>query len=379
MTMADDGVADTAAALTVALGPRSYRIVVGEGLLDEADRHVRPVLSGPRAVVVTDRNVAARYLDPVAGALGRGGIDVRTVVLPAGEGTKDLAHLGRLTDRLLDGGAERGTTVIALGGGVVGDLAGFAAAVLLRGVPFVQMPTTLLAQVDSAVGGKTGVNTRHGKNLLGAFHQPRLVLADTRALDTLPRRQLLAGYAEVVKYGLLGDAGFFDWLEAHGAAVCAGDRAAQRHAILTGCAAKAAIVAADEREAGRRALLNLGHTFGHALEAQTGFGDRLLHGEAVALGMVLAFDLSADLGLCPPGDAARARRHLASVGLATDLEGLADPDWTPEGLVRHMFSDKKVEGGRLTLILVRGIGRAFVARGVAVDRVRAAWQRALRR
>ncbi|MEK7245329.1 MAG: 3-dehydroquinate synthase family protein, partial [Pseudomonadota bacterium] len=255
-----------------------------------------------------------------------------------------------------------------LGGGVIGDLTGFAAAVVLRGVNFIQVPTTLLAQVDSAVGGKTGINTRHGKNLVGAFHQPRLVLADVAALDTLPRRELLAGYAEIAKYGLIGDPGFFAWLEANGAAVIAGDRAARRHAVRTSCAAKAAVVAADETEKGERALLNLGHTFGHALEAETGFGEALLHGEAVAVGLALAFDFSARLGLSPPEDAARVRRHLVAIGLPAELAHLhrfgRKPGWTAERLMTHMGRDKKVAGGMLTFILARGIGQAFIRHDV---------------
>ncbi len=379
MTVSERSVADPTATQTVDLGERSYEIHVGEGLLAAADRYLPPVMPRPRAIVVTDRNVADRYLETVLQALGRGGIACADVVLPTGEQTKDIAHLSELTDRLLDARIERGTTLIALGGGVIGDLTGFAAAILLRGVPFVQIPTTLLAQVDSSVGGKTGINTRQGKNMLGAFYQPSLVLADTTTLDSLPRRELLAGYAEVAKYGLLGNEAFFRWLESHGEAVCAGDHSAQRHAIVTSCAAKATIVADDERESGHRALLNLGHTFGHALEAETGFSDRLLHGEAVAIGMVMAFDLSVTLNLCPPGDAARVRRHFAHIGLPTDLDGLVGSTWTADGLLQHMFSDKKVDDGRLTLILVRGIGEAFIERSVAVDRVRETWRRALLR
>ena len=301
-----------------------------------------------------------------------------SIVLPAGEPTKDLAHLEDLTDRLLDARVERATTLIALGGGVVGDITGFAAAIVLRGLDFIHIPTTLLAQVDSSVGGKTGINTRHGKNLLGAFHQPRLVLADVGVLETLDRRNFLAGYAETVKYGLLGDAPFFSWLEAEGANLCAGDRAARRHAVLRSCAAKAAIVALDERESGRRQLLNLGHTFGHALEAQVGFTDALLHGEAVAIGMVLAFDLSVRLGLCPPDDAERARRHLAERGLPVSLADLSGRGWTADALFAHMLHDKKARDGRPTLVLVRGIGQAFTTRDVEAQAVRALLDDALK-
>jgi 3-dehydroquinate synthase len=350
--------------LVVGLGARAYEIVIGEGLIADAGRHVQPLLRLPRVAIVTDANVAARYLDAFRASLDRAGIASETITLPPGEGTKDFTHLENLAEHILAFGIERASTLVALGGGVVGDLTGFAAAVLLRGIDFIQVPTTLLAQVDSAVGGKTGINTRQGKNLVGAFHQPRLVLADVAALDTLPRRELLAGYAEVVKYGLIGDPGFFAWLEANGAALIAGDRRLRRHAVKTSCAAKAAIVAVDETEKGARALLNLGHTFGHALEAETGFGEALLHGEAVAVGLALAFDFSARLGLCPSEDAARVRRHFAAVGLPADLAQIRErgrkPGWTAGTLMAHMGRDKKVAGGRLTFILARGIGQAFI-------------------
>ncbi|MCP5366898.1 MAG: 3-dehydroquinate synthase [Hyphomicrobiales bacterium] len=354
--------------LNVALGARAYDIHVGEDLIDGAGALMAPVLARPRVVVVSDANVAPLYLDRLGASLDRTGIAHDAVVLPAGEQTKDFDHLRDLTGRLLDLRVERSTTLVALGGGVIGDLTGFAAAITLRGLDFVQIPTTLLAQVDSSVGGKTGINVPQGKNLVGAFHQPRLVLADTTALDSLPPRELRAGYAEVVKYGVIGDRPFFDWLVENGEAVCGQGgnvRPARRHAVLTGCRAKAGVVAEDERESGRRALLNLGHTFGHALEAETGYGDRLLHGEAVAIGMVMAMDLSARLGLCPPGDADALRRHLDAVGLPTGLRGLADGSWTAERLMAHMALDKKVEGGRVTFILARGLGQAFVSRDVA--------------
>jgi 3-dehydroquinate synthase len=266
---------------------------------------------------------------------------------------------------------ERSSLLVAFGGGVIGDLAGFAASILLRGLDFIQIPTSLLAQVDSSVGGKTGINTPHGKNLVGSFHQPRLVLADTGVLRTLPKRELLAGYAEVVKYGLIDDPDFFQWLEDHGLAIVEGDPAARRHAILTSCAAKAAIVAEDERESGRRALLNLGHTFGHALEAELGYDQRLLHGEAVAIGLVLAFELSTALGLCPAADTAAVRRHLAAVGLPTDLEAVPGVVWSVEALIEHMRRDKKVRDGRVSFVLVRGIGKAFMAGDIALDDVAA--------
>ena len=364
MTAPDDGEAPAPDRLAVELGPRSYDIVVGEHLVATAGRSMRPLLSRPAVAVVTDAVVAPLYLDTLKAALDEVDIDHASIILPAGERTKDLPHLRDLTDRLLDARIERGTSLVALGGGVIGDITGFAAAILLRGLDFIQIPTTLLAQVDSSVGGKTGINTRHGKNLLGAFHQPRLVLVDVGTLDTLGDREFLAGYAEVVKYGLLGDAGFFAWLEANGAALCAGDREARRRAVLAGCAAKAAIVAEDEREAGRRALLNLGHTFGHALEAEARYGNALLHGESVAIGMVLAFDLSVRLGLCPPDHAARVRRHLAERGLPVSPKAVAGPSWTADALISHMMRDKKVRDGKLTLVLVHGIGEAFASSDV---------------
>jgi len=266
---------------------------------------------------------------------------------------------------------ERSTTLIALGGGVIGDLVGYTAASVLRGLPFIQVPTTLLSQVDSSVGGKTGINTHHGKNLVGAFYQPKLVLADTATLNTLDRRQLLAGYAEVVKYGLIDDLEFFEWLELHAQALIDGDMDKRRHAVLTSCAAKARVVAEDEREGGRRALLNLGHTFGHALEAETGYGDALLHGEAVSIGTVMAFELSQNMDLCPGQDTGRVAAHFDAVGLMADLSHLDTQGWTAEALLDHMSRDKKVEGGKLTFILTHGIGQAFISREVNVDALRA--------
>jgi len=358
------------ATMTVELGPRSYDIVIGEGLLADAGPLMAPLLAQPRVVVVTDANVAPLWLAPVEGSLDAAGIQHQSIVLDAGEGTKDFAHIEELTGTLLDARVDRTTTLVALGGGVVGDITGFAAAVTLRGLDFVQLPTTLLAQVDSAVGGKTGINAPQGKNLIGAFHQPRLVLADIGALATLPARERCAGYAEVVKYALIGNAPFFDWLEEHGKAVVDGDADACRRAVLTSCEAKAAVVAADERELGARALLNLGHTFGHALEVLTGYGEALLHGEAVAIGMVMAFDLSARLGLCPPTDRDRVRRHLEAVGLPVGLGGLggaAGGDWSAAALIEAMGQDKKARAGSLALVLVRGIGEAFVTRDVEMD------------
>jgi 3-dehydroquinate synthase len=346
----------------VDLAERGYDIHIGPGLLDRAGELIRPVMRGNRALVVTDDQVAPLYLERVQKSMLAAGLMPMSTVVPAGEKTKDFKHLEALLDAMLDARAERGTMVVALGGGVIGDLTGFAASILLRGVDFVQIPTTLLAQVDSSVGGKTGINTRHGKNLVGAFHQPRLVLADTAALDTLPRRQILAGYAEVVKYGVIDDAPFFQWLEDNAVALIAGDPEARRHAIATSCRAKARIVAADEREGGVRALLNLGHTFGHALEAETGFSDEMLHGEAVAIGMVMALRLSVRLGLAPAADSERLVRHLDAVGLPSALPG--GRSWEVSRLIEHMQGDKKVKDGKVTFVLAKGIGASFLTRDV---------------
>jgi 3-dehydroquinate synthase len=354
-----------AARLRVELGARGYDIVVGGGLLAQAGALMRPVLRQDRVVVVTDTNVAALHLRRLEAGLDDAGISHAAIVLPPGEQTKDFRHFQKLAEDLLGFGIERRTTLVALGGGVVGDLTGFAAATLLRGLAYVQIPTTLLAQVDSSVGGKTAIDTIHGKNLVGAFHQPALVLADMDTLATLSRRELLAGYAEVVKYGLIRDRAFFEWLDAAAPGLVAGDAAARREAVLQSCAAKAEIVASDEREEGERALLNFGHTFGHALETEIGFGDALLHGEAVALGMRLAFDLSVRLGLCPEHAAQRVRRHYAAVGLPLALGGTANARaLSPDALLRHMRRDKKVRDGKITLILARDIGDAFISREV---------------
>ncbi|KAF0136708.1 MAG: 3-dehydroquinate synthase [Rhodospirillaceae bacterium] len=356
--------------LRVDLGSRSYVIHVGSGLIDRAGALVAPVLRQRRVFVVSDTLVAPLYLDRLQVALTATGIAVESTVLPAGEQTKSFAFLKRLLDTLLTARCERQTTLIALGGGVIGDLTGFAAAILLRGIDFVQIPTTLLAQVDSAVGGKTGIDTSHGKNLIGAFHQPRLVIADTATLDTLPAREIRAGYAEVVKYGCIDTPAFFAWLEDHGPRLlAAGDAEVRRHVVLTSCAAKARVVAADEREDGPRALLNLGHTFGHALEAETGFGPDLLHGEAVAVGLVLAFDLSVRRGLCPTAEADRLRRHLAGVGLPVSIRQAVARPLAPDHLLAHMLRDKKVRDGRLTFVLARGIGHAFLDRMVTMEQV----------
>jgi 3-dehydroquinate synthase len=360
----------------VALGRRSYDILVGGGLIARAGSLIAPQLQERRALIVTDATVARLYLEELAHSLEAAGIRQEAVILPPGEATKDFRHLEELCGRMLEARIERGSMILALGGGVIGDLAGFAASILLRGIEFIQIPTTLLAQVDSSVGGKTGINTAQGKNLIGSFHQPRMVLADIDALESLPRRELLAGYAEVVKYGLINDPAFFSWLETHGADLIDGDPAARRHAVMTSCAAKAAVVAADEREADQRALLNLGHTFGHALEAECGYTDELLHGEAVAIGMVMAFELSAMLGLCPSEDPARVARHLASVGLPTSPAAIGR-GFDAGRLVHHMRQDKKVKDGRLTFVLTRGIGRAFLSRDVEPAQLEALLARAL--
>lgn len=361
----------------VALGPRSYDVQVGDGALARAGPLVAGIAAGAPVFVVTDETVAGLHLPALEAALAGAGLAPIAVVLPAGEATKDFAHLERLVGAILDRRPERGSAVVALGGGVVGDLAGVAAALVLRGIALVQVPTTLLAQVDSAVGGKTAINTAHGKNLVGAFHQPRLVLADTAVLDTLDRRELAAGYAEIVKYGVLGDREFFDWLERDGAGVIDGDADARRRAVVRSCEAKAAIVAEDERERGRRALLNLGHTFGHALEAAAGYGAGLLHGEAVAIGMTMALELSVALGFCPAGDAGRVRRHLEAVGLPTAPAEAGLGACRPADLLAFMRRDKKTRGGRMTLVLARGIGEAFVSADVAPEAVEEALRRAL--
>ena len=359
--------------IRVELGAHAYDVHIGPGLLDAAGVALRELGLTRPAIIVTEPAVAeAGHLDRLQAGLAAADVAARTVLVPGGEASKSLERFAELAESILELGVERATPVIALGGGVIGDLAGFAAATLLRGLPLVQVPTTLLAQVDSSVGGKTGVNSRLGKNLIGSFHQPRLVLADLDTLTSLPTRELRAGYAEIVKYGVLGDAAFFGWLEANGAAVLAGEPAAQRHAVAVSCAAKAAIVAADEREtSGRRALLNLGHTFAHAFEALGGYDGGMLHGDAVACGMVLATELSARLSLCPPADAARVRRHLAAVELPVSPAQLGAGRFDTEAVIAAMARDKKVKGGKIALVLVRGIGQAFLTSDVDLDNLRA--------
>ena len=360
------------ATLQVALGDRSYPIAIGAGLIGQADELLAPMVPLRRTMIVTDENlVATGHPERLAGALARAGVASATLVLPAGEATKCWARLEQVVEAFLEFGVERRSVVVALGGGVIGDLVGFAAAATLRGIDFIQIPTTLLSQVDSAVGGKTGINSPRGKNLIGAFHQPKAVLIDTEVLDGLPLRELRAGYAEVAKYGLIRDAdGFFPWLERHGAAVLAGDPAARAEAIRRSLEVKAAIVAADEREtSGERALLNFGHTFAHAYEALAGYDGGVLHGEAVAIGMVKALRLSVRLGHCAAADLDRARAHLAGLGLPTRIAEVSNRPFPADQLLAAMAKDKKVESGRLRFVLVRRIGEAFTSGEVPKEAV----------
>ena len=352
--------------ITVGLPGHEYDIHVGTGLLARAGELIAPFARG-LVPIVTDANVASLHLAPLTSSLKRAGIGTEPIVLASGEGTKSFDGLEMLTGALLKTGVDRGGLVIALGGGVIGDLTGFAAGILKRGIAFAQIPTTLLSQVDSSVGGKTGINTAEGKNLVGLFHQPKTVMADISSLDTLPHRELLAGYAEVAKYGALGDAEFFSWLETRGADAIAGNKDARIHIVAHSCRMKADIVARDERETGERALLNLGHTFGHALEAVTGYSQRLLHGEAVSIGMVLAFRLSERLGHAPPGDTTRLENHLRSIGLPTAIEDIPGPRPMADDVLAHMLHDKKAKDGRITFVLSHGIGRAFLSADVPMD------------
>jgi 3-dehydroquinate synthase len=361
--------AEPPATVDVALGGRSYTIHIAHRLIEQAGALVRPLLRRPFCAIVTDANVAQHHLPSLQAALDASGIRSAAIIMPPGESSKSYAGLSDLCERLLAAGVERADLVLAFGGGVIGDLAGFAAAILRRGVAYVQVPTTLLAQVDSSVGGKTGINSALGKNLVGAFHQPRAVIADLALLPTLPPRELRAGYAEVVKYGLLGDAAFFAWLEHHGQAVLACEPQALKHAVATSCGAKAAIVAVDETETGPRALLNLGHTFGHALEAATGYGDQLIHGEAVAIGLGMAFRFSERLARCPPGTATRVTAHLAALGLPVDLAAIRPLLPDAAGLLAIMRQDKKARAGELAFILVRGIGEAYVETGIPEEAI----------
>jgi 3-dehydroquinate synthase len=362
--------APTPTIVPVELGDRSYEIMIGPGLLGSVGRIMADRFPRARASIVTDSNVRAHHMAALAASLDVAGVKHDAIEVTPGEGSKSYGTLQKVVDAILAGRFERGDLVLAFGGGVVGDLAGFAASIARRGMRFIQIPTTLLAQVDSSVGGKTGINSAHGKNLVGAFHQPSLVIADTEILDTLPKREFLAGYAEIAKYGLINDAGFFAWLEKNWPQVMVGGGAEREHAIATSCRAKAAIVAADEFETGDRALLNLGHTFGHALEAATGYSDRLIHGEGVSIGMVLAHAFSAREGLCPPADATRVEAHLKAVGLPTRIDQIPGPRLGVETLLTHIAQDKKVSRGSLTFILTRGIGKAYIARDVSPGSVR---------
>ncbi|MEM6759220.1 MAG: 3-dehydroquinate synthase [Pseudomonadota bacterium] len=355
----------------VPLGDRAYDVEIGPGLIPKAGALIAPILPRPRVVVVTEERVAALHLDSLRAGLAAEGIDMAALVLPAGEASKSWTQLQRVTEWLLEQKVERRDIVVAFGGGVIGDLVGFAAAILRRGVAYVQVPTSLLAQVDSSVGGKTAINSSdgHGKNLIGAFHQPALVLADTAVLGTLTQRDFLAGYGEVMKYGLLGDAAFFDWLETNAPAMAAGDMGLRVAAVKRSVEMKAEIVTRDETEQGDRALLNLGHTFCHALEAVTGYSDRLLHGEGVAIGCGLAFELSARLGLCAQEDPSRVRAHLAQMGMKRDLADIPGDLPGAQALLDLMGQDKKVIAGTLRFILARGIGQAFVTSDVPKDAV----------
>jgi 3-dehydroquinate synthase len=361
----------SAKTIRVGLDERAYDVVIGPGLLDRAGELLAPHLPRGRTVVVTDETVALHHGERLTAALEAGGVSTDLIVIPPGEGSKSFAGLQSLCDQLLALKLDRGDVITAFGGGVVGDLAGFAAAIYKRGIDFIQIPTTLLAQVDSSVGGKTAIDTPRGKNLIGAFHQPRAVLADLDVLATLPPREVRAGYAEVIKYGLLGDAAFFARLETEGVDVLALKVGALSHAVARSVEMKAEIVAEDERETGRRALLNLGHTFGHALESETGYGDALLHGEAVGIGCALAFRFSAALGLCSTDAARRCEAAIAAAGLPVRLDQLVGAPFHVEALIGHMGQDKKAQAGGLTFVLARHIGEAFTARNVDVNALRA--------
>lgn len=357
--------------LNVALGDRSYDIRIGPGLLANAGTEIAPLLARKRVAVITDETVAGLHLGALRAGLAAEGVDAPAIILPPGEATKSMRYFEETLSQLLDLKIARDDLIVAFGGGVIGDLAGYAAASLRRGVDFIQIPTSLLAQVDSSVGGKTGINAPQGKNLIGAFHQPRLVLADTDVLGTLTSREFIAGYGEVVKYGLLGDEDFFNWLEANGPALAAGDQAARIKAVRRSCEMKADVVARDEKEQGDRALLNLGHTFGHALEAATGYSDRLLHGEGVAVGTALAFEASMRLGFCSQETPSRVRAHFRAMGMKTTLADIDGDLPDADGLIGLMGQDKKVKDGKLVFILARAVGDAFVAKDVDTTTVKA--------
>ena len=360
---------NTVHTVTVGLGTRSYAIHIGSGLLAEAGSIIAPLLKSPRVILVADENAAAHYEAPLAVSLRAAGIEVTTVHVAPGENSKSFNSYSKLMEALLALTPDRNTTLIALGGGVVGDLTGFAASTLLRGVPFMQIPTSLLAQVDSSVGGKTAINTKMGKNLVGSFYQPRLVLADLDTLKTLPPREMRAGYAEILKYGMILDSAFYAWCVANGAALMNRNVEACAHAVATSCRMKAAVVESDERESGKRALLNFGHTFGHALEAETGYSEKLLHGEAVAIGMVMACRLSAELGVLGRDAEKQLASHLRAVGLYASPREVM-PEWNVEALLAHCFSDKKAERRSLTFIVLDAIGAARVVKQVDAELVR---------
>lgn len=363
------------ARVSVSLGDRSYEILIGTGLIEASGAELAKVLPGARAAIVTDENVAALHLSRVEASLERAGITSHAIIVPAGEKSKSFAQLELVVDGILAARLERGDVVIALGGGVIGDLTGFAAGIVRRGMKFIQMPTSLLAQVDSSVGGKTGINTARGKNLVGVFYQPQLVLADTGVLDTLSHREFRAGYAEVAKYGLIDRPDFFEWLEKNWHDVFSGG-AARQHAIAESCRAKADVVARDEHETGDRALLNLGHTFGHVLEAATAFDSaRLVHGEGVSIGVCMAHKFSAHMNLSSPDDAHRVEAHLRAVGLPTKLADIPGSLPPADKLMDYIAQDKKVKRGTLTFILTHGIGRCFIANDVPPSEVLSFLQR----
>jgi 3-dehydroquinate synthase len=361
--------------LNVDLGQRSYDIIFGEKLLQNAGSLIHPLLASNRVVIITDENVKKYWLESIKESLNEAGIEFLCIILETGEHIKDFFNVESLTRQLFDAQVERSTTLIALGGGVIGDLVGFCAAITLRGLDFIQIPTTLLAQVDSSVGGKTGINVSQGKNLIGAFHQPRLVLADLSTLDTLPSRDLRSGYAEIVKYGLIDNIEFFKWLEINGQGVIGidvkADLRSRRHAILSSCKIKSDIVSSDETEKGNRALLNMGHTFGHALEAKAGYSGTLTHGESISIGMSMAFDLSVRMGICPREDRDRLKKHLDFCGLPIGLKKLNVDDWSSSKLLDLMHQDKKVSGGKLTFILAQGIGKPIITNDINLDDLKA--------
>ena len=362
----------------VNLGKRSYDIVVGENIIDDAAAYIMPCLNNSRTVIITDENVAEHQLPRLEHTFIENNIDFETIILPAGESTKSFCYLEKLLDDLLKLRLERSDVIIALGGGVIGDLVGFAASVYLRGINFIQIPTTLLAQVDSSVGGKTGINSTQGKNLIGAFHQPIFVLIDVTTLETLAKRHIIAGYAEIVKYGLINDLTFFNWLEKNGPALISGPQEESLplriEAIVKSCKAKAAVVAEDEKESGKRALLNLGHTFAHALETENGYNDALYHGEAVAIGIILAFELSNIMALCPQSDVDRVKDHFSATG-AINIKGFS---FDIDKLIEHMKVDKKMSAGNLVFVLAQGIGQSFLSKDVSMNDVKAVLENAMK-